>query len=59
VLVRGICLWNQLPLAIKNVRSVADFERHVMERIITNLTRFRFFNCCYLIVPRVNFMAGI
>jgi hypothetical protein len=38
VLVRGIRLWNQLPLAIKNVRSVAAFERAVMERMRTNLT---------------------
>jgi hypothetical protein len=29
VLVRGIRLWNQLPLAIKTVRSVATFERAV------------------------------
>jgi hypothetical protein len=35
VFARGICLWNQLPLAIKNVRSVAAFERSVMR---TNLT---------------------
>jgi hypothetical protein len=34
VLVREICLWNQLPLAIKNIRSV----RAVMERMRTNLT---------------------
>jgi hypothetical protein len=38
VLVRGIRLWNQLPLAIKNIRSVAAFERAVMERMRTNLT---------------------
>jgi hypothetical protein len=38
VLVRGILLWNQLPLAIKNDRSVAAFERDVMERMRTNLT---------------------
>jgi hypothetical protein len=31
VLDRGIRLWNQLPLAIENVRSVAAFERVVME----------------------------
>jgi hypothetical protein len=38
VLVRGIRLWNQLPLAIKNARSVTDFERTVMERMRTHLT---------------------
>jgi hypothetical protein len=38
VLLRGIRLWNQLPLAIKNLRSVAAFERAVMERMRTNLT---------------------
>jgi hypothetical protein len=38
VLVRGVCLWNQLPLAINNIRSVAAFGRAVMERIRTNLT---------------------
>jgi hypothetical protein len=30
VLVRGIHLWNQLPFAIKNVRSVTAFERAVL-----------------------------
>jgi hypothetical protein len=36
---KGICLWNQLPLAIKNFRSVAVFiGRAVMERMRTNLT---------------------
>jgi hypothetical protein len=38
VLVGGIRLWNQLPLATKNVRSVADFERALMERMRINLT---------------------
>jgi hypothetical protein len=56
VLVRAIRLWNQLPLAIKNIRSVAAFERAVMERMRTNLTLFRFFNYCYLIVPSVDLL---
>jgi hypothetical protein len=38
VLVRGIRSWNRLPLAIKNFRSVAAFERAVMERMRTNFT---------------------
>jgi hypothetical protein len=39
VLVRRIRSWNPLPLAIKNVRSVAAFEsRTVMRRMRTNLT---------------------
>jgi hypothetical protein len=56
VLVSGIRLWNKLPLATKNVRSVAAFERAVVGRKITNLTWFRFFNYCYLIIPRVNLL---
>jgi hypothetical protein len=38
VLVRKIRLGNQLPLTIKNILSVAAFERAVMERMRTNLT---------------------
>jgi hypothetical protein len=38
VLDRGIRLWHQLPLAIKNVRSVVAFRRAVLECMRTNLT---------------------
>jgi hypothetical protein len=35
---RGIRLWNQLPLPIKDSRSVAAFERAVFGHLRTNLT---------------------
>jgi hypothetical protein len=32
VLVRGIRLWNQLPFAIKNIRSIQTLNRHKISK---------------------------
>jgi hypothetical protein len=61
VLVRGIRLWNQLPLAIKNVRSVAAFlvlrrrfkedvlHTFVANSLIFELNKFDFLLIQYII----------